>query len=333
MMLRSALVVLTLLTGTAIHAAETENLYQVEVIIFERAVRSSSEDVETWPKNLELHYPDNWIRLLSPEDTVKLANSLTAPAVDDFSLSEDFLRSIGEDAKNAAKSPQNGNEVETQNTEQSVKSVYYQFLANDRKTLTDSKRGLDRTGNLRTLFHETWLQPMTDAKAAPALVIQAGNLFGDHHELEGYITLSVSRYLHIQTDLWFSAFIPNYGQPSQHWPPLPEFPTTLRSELVTPEVESPKSDLFPKADAFDLTRFSPPPAGDELQLDDLNLEQSDYNQLLAEPYIINETITLRQKRRMRSRELHYIDHPRLGLLIKLTPIARVDIAHAGLEIN
>ena len=36
--------------------------------------------------------------------------------------------------------------------------------------------------------------------------------------------------------------------------------------------------------------------------------------------VIEYITTLREKRRMRSEELHYIDHPILGLLIFITPI-------------
>lgn len=35
--------------------------------------------------------------------------------------------------------------------------------------------------------------------------------------------------------------------------------------------------------------------------------------------LVTEIVTLKQRRRMRSSELHYIDHPRLGLIIKITP--------------
>jgi len=34
---------------------------------------------------------------------------------------------------------------------------------------------------------------------------------------------------------------------------------------------------------------------------------------------INNTLTLQQSRRMRSKELHYIDHPSIGVLIKIIP--------------
>ena len=42
------------------------------------------------------------------------------------------------------------------------------------------------------------------------------------------------------------------------------------------------------------------------------------------PY--RHAVLLQQKRRMRSNEVHYIDHPMLGLVVKLTPVAQEDLA-------
>src|SRR5690606_28060857 len=64
-------------------------------------------------------------------------------------------------------------------------------------------------------------QPMSSPDKAPALILHGGKRYGDHYELQGYITLSVSRFLHIQTDLWLSGFSVNHGQDIGHWPQLP----------------------------------------------------------------------------------------------------------------
>jgi hypothetical protein len=44
---------------------------------------------------------------------------------------------------------------------------------------------------------------------------------------------------------------------------------------------------------------------------------NNFTSLADEPFLIKEIISLNQKRRMRSEELHYIDHPRMGILIKI----------------
>jgi len=37
-------------------------------------------------------------------------------------------------------------------------------------------------------------------------------------------------------------------------------------------------------------------------------------------YPYRHAVALQQKRRMRSKEIHYIDHPMLGIIIKFTPL-------------
>jgi hypothetical protein len=41
---------------------------------------------------------------------------------------------------------------------------------------------------------------------------------------------------------------------------------------------------------------------------------------LGPAYPYRHAVALQQKRRMRSKEIHYIDHPMLGLIIKFTPL-------------
>ena len=36
--------------------------------------------------------------------------------------------------------------------------------------------------------------------------------------------------------------------------------------------------------------------------------------------VLSQVIPMKQSRRMRSKELHYIDHPMLGILVRVTPI-------------
>jgi len=42
--------------------------------------------------------------------------------------------------------------------------------------------------------------------------------------------------------------------------------------------------------------------------------------LLLRPAGGTDEVRLRQRRKMRSRELHYVDHPKLGVLIYATPV-------------
>ena len=185
-------------------AQPNESVYQVEMIIFERVQRNTSVDMEQWPKNVDLNYPKNWIRLLDPSEVERIHNLPDLEHQSQLTLSDDFLRTIGQEAAANEAERAADDKTATGSTNESspstepdqTKSTYYQFLPPQQKTLLNSKKALDRAGNLRTLFHEAWLQPMLSSELAPALIIHAGNTFGEHNELEGYVTLSLSRYLH-----------------------------------------------------------------------------------------------------------------------------------------
>ncbi|HET8711665.1 MAG TPA: CsiV family protein [Spongiibacteraceae bacterium] len=41
------------------------------------------------------------------------------------------------------------------------------------------------------------------------------------------------------------------------------------------------------------------------------------------PYVVTRTVVMQQRRRLRSGELHYFDHPLLGLLVLVTPVTPV----------
>ena len=48
-------------------------------------------------------------------------------------------------------------------------------------------------------------------------------------------------------------------------------------------------------------------------------------------YPYRHAVLVQQKRRMRSNEVHYIDHPLLGAVIKFTPVTADDLAAIAAE--
>lgn len=317
--MKSIFKVITLISASfAASFTQADNVYQVEVIVFERNSDVMQSDMEAWPKIIELGYPNNWVRLISEQDASTLADANSIQDDSGFSLSSDFLSSIGNGTGES--NPAEVTEMETPEADgTSNETPYYRFLDDKYKSLVPERRALDRRGNFRTLFHETWLQPLENGQTGPALVLRGGDLYENHTELEGYIRLKLSRYLHIQTNLWFSQFVPNYGQQSEHWPPLPEFPA---KSLTSKDVPVPTTEQnrfgsntssefnFGEYDGANL-RYG----NDELSIDEQALDAQNDG-----AYLIKETVVMEQKRRMRSKELHYIDHPKMGMLIVIKPI-------------
>ncbi|MFU8837753.1 MAG: CsiV family protein [Thiohalomonadaceae bacterium] len=145
--------------------------------------------------------------------------------------------------------------------------------------LAEAER-IEQDESLRLLAHLAWLQPGLPAEQAKAVWIaipdpeqsaQAQEHLGPP-VLEGTLSLSLSRYLHLAVDLLYREAKPNQGLPL--------------NSATSP------MDLF---------------------------------QLREQPYGIHsdagqwQLYRKEESRRMRSNELHYLDHPMFGMLVLLTP--------------
>lgn len=263
-------------------AQDDPTWYQVEVVIFERTGAGNS--AESWPRNIQLRYPFNWEELKDPEEPGALLPDME-PGQTGSSDGTSLAPEEGPLKVDLTRRP-------------------YFYLPESERTLNRHANALSRQSGYEVLFHEAWRQPTVEQQVAPALLITGGELFGDHYELEGSITLSVSRYLHLHTRLWLTEFEPNFGQPPGAWPELPR-----RPNLQTEERSTPTSSW---GDPWAESRSG-------FTWDTSLNETSSRPNFLGEDFLPSRIATMTQQRRMRSRELHYLDHPLFGLLIEVTP--------------
>jgi hypothetical protein len=206
----------------------------------------------------------------------------------------------------------------------------------------DLKR-LQRKGH-RILFHGNWRQPVLDRQHSRSIIIRGGNaLDAQHFELEGDIKLSLSRYLHLWPQLYLSLQLPpdwntrdpktilalskaqlllQQAQTLSQTPFYPaafstdqqfetaELATLNRTLMASPET-TPRFQITTEAPLFATQPLFPPTATFGAPIAD--------NQQPVQPPARYLTVQLNQPRRMRSGELHYLDHPLFGLLIRITP--------------
>ncbi|WNO07575.1 CsiV family protein [Teredinibacter sp. KSP-S5-2] len=277
--------------------------YQVNIIIFERGkFLPTGNGEETWPKNIALAYPPNVQELKTDEEP-------TEAEPDAESQEQDTLQ---------LRMP-NTEEAEQQNKEKSYRQhlseMAYHILEAKDNELQGEARAIDR--KYRILFNKAWRQPMQEEALAPSIIIQGGEKYGRNNELAGTVQFSISRYLHLKTNIWFAEFETNYGQEKEHWPPLPLSPNEIE---ITQEKES-------------LASFSTLMEENEnplsLSFNNLGLttnvtSDNSYFKVTSNveeaPFLTKNIVLMKQKRRMRSGELHYIDHPKLGILVLITPV-------------
>jgi hypothetical protein len=176
---------------------------------------------------------------------------------------------------------------------------------------------MQRGGRYSVLFHETWVQPVGSEKRSLPIVLDRSGDTQQWSRLQGTINLFVSRYLHVQTNLWLNtsgAYIAGTWQ----MPAPPLGPPSLiieEQELVDIAAaidELPASAMSGAEEATDVLEMTG--SGEEI----VEVETPVY------PY--RHAVLLEQTRRMRSNETHYIDHPLMGVIIKFTPITAEELS-------
>lgn len=176
--------------------------------------------------------------------------------------------------------------------------------------MTEQKESLKKHAGFKVLLHTAWRQGDEGKAAAPVFHIQAGkdyskkfNIDGSEkvvldttgadiseetidaplYELDGKLQIYVQHYLYAETTLDLKA------------PSVREI--TLQDQTI--ELDSPVSDADSTIQVGNLTEVSPTVEVEEFL----------------------KSYRMDQKRRMRSTETHYLDHPLLGMIIQVRRVA------------
>ncbi len=162
------------------------------------------------------------------------------------------------------------------------------LFAPDRLTMSQEAARIQGDRRYQVLWHGGWLQPIPARKSPAPLLLQAGQRDGERYQLEGSMDVTLGRYLHFHTRLFYTE-------------PL----------LGADPVQKP---LNPAGDAS-VTTVDP---ADPYVQSDQSAMASSLNPARP-PYMVME-----ESRRVRSGELHYLDHPKLGVLVRIEPVAVPD---------
>jgi|GEM_PF-2477871 len=157
---------------------------------------------------------------------------------------------------------------EIEEIEQALFTSSYTWLPTS--ALNDDVKSINRQRTLRPLIHKRWRQPVPARDAPQPIYIElpidqrSPATITGYPRIEGFIDVTVSRYLHFATTLWYHA-------------------DTLGADPV-------------------MTPFNP-------------MYESRFDSAASEPYM-----QLKESRRMRSGDLHYLDHPKMGVLVIIEPV-------------
>lgn len=165
-------------------------------------------------------------------------------------------------------------------------------LSAENYKLSDSAAHLRYSPNYKLLAHFGWTQRSLSKKRALPIQITS-NQFSDDLIPHGSLKLYVSRYLHMLVDLKASECI--YPEKTS----LTEQSDMDMDKALDEQLENGTSKLTEEKVVEDITK----------------------NIALDTNQCVNQVYQFKQNRKMRSRELHYIDNPVFGLLIYVTPFS------------
>ncbi len=307
--------------SSAQEQAEADRWYQVEVILFAHKQTASDEILRN---DIALAYPPNWIQLKDPEALIEACQA-AAQAEENSPLSATTDSASNANASNRidptaeiAAEPQHSlcpQMADSEDRDEALRQLVdlereaYYLLPKAMRGLNDQAQELKWSRAHRVLFHEAWRQPILNSDRATSILVSAGESYGQHKELEGTFSISVSRYLHLRTNLWFTQFAHNYGQDKGLWPDLPTSPDQRDYSItkIEEDITSPWDKIEPLND--------------------------EYDKILARPFVPERIALIKQKRRMRSKEIHYVDHPSVGMILLIEPYEVPEEEDPAEEIN
>lgn len=207
----------------------------------------------------------------------------------------------------------------------------YTLLGSEQQEFRGKAAYMQRLGRYQTLFHESWIQPLeVEARSLPIVLDRSGDT-GVWPRLQGSVKLYLSRYAHLETNLWLNtdgSYLP--GQWSMPAPPLGPPSLVIEEPVFANEPDSfgEPISVTDGAAAAESAATTQGTAAAETGSAEAGTDAGEAlvaANILEPVYPYRHAVTLQQKRRMRSGEIHYIDHPMFGIVIKLTPLNPDDL--------
>lgn len=283
-----------------------DDFYTVELIIFRRNQPETQERAVEPPV---LDYPDNLLFLSAPPSPTAHGQPINDGDQNILNTLDSRNEVISKLAQATIDRPPSIDEQLI-----TMRPPLMQHLQRDQHAMNSIANRLDRRSTYTVLFHHAWHQQLGDRSDAAAIPIFAGDQFGEHLELEGYIKVSKSRFLHLDTELWLSRFtLLNNPFDQRPWH------EKLIDTIALPMRPKPKftieqpylADLAPTEPSVRLSNEITP----EHERDTLATIDAAQTTNSKPRYGAIEVSRLAEHRRLKRDEIHYLDHPNFGVIV------------------
>lgn len=314
--------------------AQDDRWFRVELLIFSQGA-ATAENSEAWDPAPTLAYPTKARFLFDPEKAASnlaqheaisdpLAPTSATSDIDELGYQTITLSRVDETTEDTnAKLEATGNtapvaaplESEVEVSPAATTPSPFTVLPNSELEFQGKAAHMARTGRYKTLFHESWLQPVASQGNAIPIVIDHSGDDESWPALQGSVTFYLSRYLHLETNLWLNT-TGSYLPPQWSMPLAPLGPKSL---IVIAPPEEEQEPAFGDHHLPIDTQELPSATGEALTGEQAEWE----SQQPLSPW--RHAVVLSQERRMRSTEVHYIDHPLLGVVVKISPVTEKEL--------
>lgn len=268
---------------------DIESVYRIELIVFADA-RRDYQSSEHWQTPKELSYPKQLIFITDSES---------------INLSTEISPQVSELEPQATIEP---NTLEG-DFQKKLNTVIPPLMVSldEEPQLSAIANTLKRRSRYQLLFHKYWYQSLQSKKEAPAIVINGGTAFGNHFQLEGSVIISKGRFLHITSDLWFIDWESRDKNQRLPW----YLREDSNNEIYIPNI--PLATTQNNNQQFENDDDSLPSWEEELN-------DATYNEryVNSERFRATNVYTLREYRRMKRDEIHYLDHPLFGVVVVIS---------------
>ena len=183
-------------------------------------------------------------------------------------------------------SPANAIALKSSNAEGSA----YKRLGGGSLSLHGVKNRLKNSGQYKVMYHAGWMQPVYHTQKPRPIRITGGEILDNGmYELDGHIAIGRGTYLHFRPNLFLSRRL-----------------TSDESNTLNAKRSSGDETINTEAESLITMQTTSSAA---------NVTNTLFPSI---PEIL--TINMDQARRMKSKELHYIDHPLMGILVEIKPV-------------
>ncbi len=276
--------------------------HHIEIMIFSQGPTPNDEQ-ETWDIDVKLSYDCNYKLLdhASDKGNSKTNESSKKNKKMLFDITDQTFQRQYAAEKKTSTSNDNNYEIKMNSSSRS-KHKSLLFLSGEFHDLTTIKKRLGSSKHYEVLFHESWNQVLTREEIATSVVIDSPSNSSGWPRIQGTISLFMNNFIHFKSNIWI-----NVGKEKD----------TNSIRLKPPPILTIGTRLdYQRTNCKNGGMILEPPV-----LDYFISQKAQTNNEASESmrnYDWSYAIPMQDTQKIKINQIHYLDHPFIGIILKVT---------------